>query len=189
MILAAAREEFAARGLAGGRTARIAERAGVNKQLIFYYFGSKRGLYNEVVRDAGGMLQRGARHVSGDRAAARTPAERIRSILDDVYAQLDRQPALVGLLSRGIEEPAPARNSLAGFVRDLVGELSAVISEGQGVGYLRDDREPYRVAQQAVVLALGYLPLETVLAGGRAPERRSDWLDRACDMLIESLAW
>jgi AcrR family transcriptional regulator len=49
-ILDAALAEFAAKGTAGARVRSIAERAGVNTQLISYYFGGKQGLYQEVVR-------------------------------------------------------------------------------------------------------------------------------------------
>lgn len=47
-ILEAAVEEFARVGYAGARVAAIAARAGVNKQLISYYFGGKEGLYQAV---------------------------------------------------------------------------------------------------------------------------------------------
>ena len=40
-ILAAAREEFSRYGLAGARVDRIADAAGLNKRLIYYYFTSK----------------------------------------------------------------------------------------------------------------------------------------------------
>ena len=40
-LLTAARREFANRGLAGARVDDIAERAGVNKQLVYHYFGDK----------------------------------------------------------------------------------------------------------------------------------------------------
>lgn len=49
-LLAAALEEFAAKGYAGARVRDIADRAGVNKQLVTYYFGSKDGLYRELQR-------------------------------------------------------------------------------------------------------------------------------------------
>ena len=49
-ILDAAVEVFSARGYAGARVAEIADRAGVNKQLIAYYFGGKQGLYQEIGR-------------------------------------------------------------------------------------------------------------------------------------------
>jgi TetR/AcrR family transcriptional regulator len=44
-ILDAALSEFAAHGLAGARTERIATAAGVNKALLYYYFESKEKLY------------------------------------------------------------------------------------------------------------------------------------------------
>lgn len=49
-ILDAATEEFGAKGFAGARVSRIAARAGVNQQLIAYYFGGKEGLYREIGR-------------------------------------------------------------------------------------------------------------------------------------------
>src|SRR4051812_14853925 len=47
-ILDAAMAEFGAKGYAGARTAGIAARAGVNQQLISYYFGGKKGLLDEL---------------------------------------------------------------------------------------------------------------------------------------------
>ncbi|WP_188194268.1 TetR/AcrR family transcriptional regulator [Nonomuraea sp. SYSU D8015] len=47
-ILQAALEEFAAKGFAGARVNEIAARAGVNKQLISYYFGGKEGLFQAL---------------------------------------------------------------------------------------------------------------------------------------------
>src|SRR5665213_1898556 len=44
-ILDAALSEFAAHGLAGARTERIAVAAGVNKALLYYYFDGKEKLY------------------------------------------------------------------------------------------------------------------------------------------------
>jgi TetR/AcrR family transcriptional regulator len=47
-ILAAAVAEFGDKGYAGARVGEIAARAGVNVQLISYYFGGKAGLYREL---------------------------------------------------------------------------------------------------------------------------------------------
>jgi TetR/AcrR family transcriptional regulator len=47
-ILDAAVEEFSAKGYAGARVAEIARRAGVNAQLIAYYFDGKQGLYDTL---------------------------------------------------------------------------------------------------------------------------------------------
>ncbi|QFG25809.1 TetR/AcrR family transcriptional regulator [Actinomadura sp. WMMB 499] len=51
-LLAAAREEFAAHGIAGARVDRIAARAGVNKERIYGYFGNKEKLFDAVIKDA-----------------------------------------------------------------------------------------------------------------------------------------
>lgn len=47
-IMEAALGEFSAKGFAGARVAAIAKRAGVNAQLITYYFGGKQGLYDAL---------------------------------------------------------------------------------------------------------------------------------------------
>ncbi|MDW6060570.1 TetR family transcriptional regulator [Streptomyces sp. FXJ1.4098] len=48
LLLDAAMDEFAEKGFAGARVQDIADRAGLNKQLISYYFGGKEGLYREL---------------------------------------------------------------------------------------------------------------------------------------------
>ncbi|SDL33305.1 transcriptional regulator, TetR family [Glycomyces sambucus] len=49
-LLDAALTEFAEHGYRGARVGAIAERAGVNKQLVSYYFGGKEGLYRALQR-------------------------------------------------------------------------------------------------------------------------------------------
>lgn len=51
-ILEAACAEFSEKGLGGARVNAIAERAGVNKQLIYYYFDDKERLYATVLEQA-----------------------------------------------------------------------------------------------------------------------------------------
>ena len=48
-ILAAAVEEFAAHGLAGGRVDRIARAAGANPNSLYSYYGSKEALFHAAV--------------------------------------------------------------------------------------------------------------------------------------------
>jgi AcrR family transcriptional regulator len=51
-ILRAALQEFSRKGISGGRVDAIARAAKANKQLIYYYFGSKRGLFRAVLTAA-----------------------------------------------------------------------------------------------------------------------------------------
>jgi AcrR family transcriptional regulator len=50
-LLAAARQEFGAYGIAGARVDRIAAEAGSNKAQIYHYFGSKDGLFDAVFNE------------------------------------------------------------------------------------------------------------------------------------------
>ena len=49
-ILAAALRDFSARGINGARVDAIAARAETNKRMLYYYFGSKDGLFRAVLR-------------------------------------------------------------------------------------------------------------------------------------------
>jgi AcrR family transcriptional regulator len=87
-IVRAALAEFGAKGFAGARTARIGARAGVNPQLISYYFGGKQGLLDELRRRwAAAELERGdpgasfADSVAGHLAATLDEPDRARLVV------------------------------------------------------------------------------------------------------------
>jgi len=79
-ILDAAIREFSENGLAGARTEQIAEAAGVNKALLYYYFRSKEALYEAAL----GSIAEGVRATSLAVLDANASAgERfLRSVLD-----------------------------------------------------------------------------------------------------------
>jgi AcrR family transcriptional regulator len=62
-ILSAARREFAAKGIAGARVDAIARRAGVNKRMLYHYFGNKDGLFVAVLQRT---LDERLAHVTGE---------------------------------------------------------------------------------------------------------------------------
>src|SRR5262245_64349844 len=56
-ILAAATREFSEKGLSGARVDSIADRTKINKRMIYYYFGSKEGLYRAVLERSYGHIR------------------------------------------------------------------------------------------------------------------------------------
>jgi AcrR family transcriptional regulator len=82
-LLEAARHEFSAKGIAGARVDAIAARAGVNKQLVYYHFGSKDGLYRELLH------QRLARPRDLPEGANPTTGERLAAAAADLAAERD----------------------------------------------------------------------------------------------------
>lgn len=57
-ILAAATHEFADKGLSGARIDEIAAATATSKRMIYYYFGSKEGLYVAVLEEAYRRIRR-----------------------------------------------------------------------------------------------------------------------------------
>ncbi|MDI5972582.1 TetR family transcriptional regulator [Streptomyces sp. SL13] len=82
-LLEAAFEEFAEHGYAGARVASIAARAGVNKQLISYHFGGKRGLYEQMQAQ---WLRRESRFRDDDPALPELVTRYLRAALADPRA-------------------------------------------------------------------------------------------------------
>jgi TetR/AcrR family transcriptional regulator len=182
-ISAAAREEFAKRGFAGARIERIARAAGVNKQLLFYYYHSKRGLFQTVLKRGVGELE-GA--LAALPAATGRPLDRLREMLTVLFEFLDRHPQLVALLSHAERlDAAP----FAPPIRRLV----VLLAEGQGLGHVRDDLDPHMAAAQALVLMLGYLRLEPLIAASAPPlgadesTLRERWRHAAVDLVVNGV--
>jgi len=185
-ILKAALREFSERGAAGTRTAAIAAAAGVNKQLIFYYFGSKAGLYEAVLRAF--LLTPIAEPLPHSSPGG--PVERIRAVLRGFFADLNRHPGTAPLLVRALAQPGPGRTALATALGELESTLAAIITEGQGHGYVRDDADPRVSATQILSLMLGYLVREGAdMEPGPSFEERARWVDEACDLFTGSLRW
>ena len=178
-ILRAAREEFGEHGFSGARVGRIASGAGVNKQLIFYYFGSKQGLYEKIVEDAATAAGREEKSDPGG------PGQ-LRAALNQLYAFLSSHSEVVAALVERPGEQGPA-DTMRVTANELVSPISRAIAEGQGHGHFRDDADPELVAAQALTLCLGHLALRGVWAGSLATA--SEWTSATRDLLARGLAW
>ena len=183
-IEAAAREEFRQHGFDGARIDRIARLSGLNKQLIYYYFGSKRELYSHTIRQA-------ANRVRIDptlrRTLAGTPADRLRVLLTTMVDRVARAPEIArALLQR--EGNAETATDAGRLMSELAEELGQEISRGQGLGYYRDDADPGLLGRQAVALLVGW----GVLQGARGDQTDGDvtgWADATAGLLGRALAW
>jgi TetR/AcrR family transcriptional regulator len=111
-LLEAAVIEFGEHGYAGARIGAIARRAGVNQQLISYYFDGKEGLY-QALRDRWSSIS--AASNTADRPLAEVMAEFLR--LNVEYRSWSRVLIWDGLTER---EAAPDDSPFfAGMVDDL----------------------------------------------------------------------
>ena len=186
-IVAAAREEFARRGFAGARVEQIARRAGVNKQLLFYYFHSKRGLFHAVLAQSAGELETA---LAGLASPTGGPLERLRLTLAAQFEFLARHPEIVVLLGQGARSGGGGGAAFAPAINRLV----VLLAEGQGLGQVRDDLDPHLAAAQALILMVGYLSMEAVIAtsarplGADEPSLRARWREAAVDLVVAGVS-
>src|SRR3989449_6804911 len=72
--------------------------------------------------------------------------------------------------------------------------LVVLLAEGQGLGQVRDDIDPHLTAAQALVLMVGYLQLESVVAasapplGADEPALRERWKDASVELVVAGVA-
>lgn len=130
-ILDAAVEVFSDKGYAGARVAEIADLAGVNKQLITYYFGGKQGLYQEIGR-------RWRSHEEEAYPADRTLAEDVRQrVLDTAGgAHGSKLLAWQGLTDTGTDDPDAAERT------ERLQDEIAVLRRRQETGEIDPDLDP-----------------------------------------------
>jgi TetR/AcrR family transcriptional regulator len=161
-ILDAARRVFATRGIDGARVDAIAARAGTNKRMLYYYFGSKDGLFRAVLRQ---------------RLADRAPTSQLVRVgpdrLADLHDRLASQPDYVRLLmwealERGRRHPLEEEEARRAVLAEWVDALRAAQADGQ----IPADLDPAQLALSELGIALIPLafPQLTWLLTGRRPD-------------------
>jgi AcrR family transcriptional regulator len=146
-IMAAARDEFAARGFAGARIESIARRAGLSKQLLYHYFPSKEALFEETL--VGKFTQHRPAPPDGGQPESLLRQRFRVAAADPVWMRfLTWEAAEQGESGRIIAE-APRRESIA--------RQAAAIQERQAKGELPSDLPPELL--QLAIYALALYPL------------------------------
>jgi TetR/AcrR family transcriptional regulator len=132
-LLAAAAALFSEHGFAAVPIDDVAARAGVNKALISYHFGGKRGLYAAVLASG---FQEIARRIEAAEAAAEDAPSALRALLEAFASFRAEHPEFPGLfmrevLSTGVE-PAVVPHLLA-----IIGVVRRITARGVRDGVMR----------------------------------------------------
>jgi AcrR family transcriptional regulator len=174
-LLAAALAEFAAEGRAGARTDRIARRAGVNKQLIQYYYRNKAGLYQATLAFAATAVVERLTHLP---LVGLTAVERLRRLVRGQFDFLLSHPQHTAILVS-----AQSESDWADLTIRPVADL---LREGQATGFFRDDLDPATHARLALLLTIGYFALRPLTVGwGEA----ALWRDRTAELIVRGCSW
>ncbi len=156
-ILQAATDEFSAHGYDGARVERIAQRCGVNKNLLYHYFDSKEGLYLAVME----RLYEGMRASQHDLSIkGLDPVEGMRQLIRHTFQHFIDEPAVISLMNtenllraKHIKRSQKIR-SLYNPLIDTIGEL---LRRGRAEGQFKRDVDP--VDLYISISALGYFYL------------------------------
>ncbi len=156
-ILAAARDEFAEHGLGGARMERIAERASLNKRLIYYYFEDKEALF-------GAVLEQAYRDIRGAEQALHLldlpPADALRRLVEFTWNYYLAHPEFLTLLNSANLHKARhlvASTRARELNSPLVETLGQILERGRREGQFRGGVDPVQLYVSIAGMAYFYL--------------------------------
>ncbi len=188
-ILVAARDEFAQHGLGGARVDRIAERADVNKRLIYYYFGSKDDLFLAVLEASYADIRAAEKKLH---LTDLTPVEGIRRLTEFTWTYYIDHPEFITLLNSANLHQA-RHLSKSERVREmnspLITTLGEILARGQAEGIFRGGIDPIQLYISIAGLAYFYLSNNHTLSAifGRdlmMPKARNERLSHMTDVIL-----
>jgi TetR/AcrR family transcriptional regulator len=163
-ILNVAMQEFAAKGYDGARVDDIMRAANVSKNLIYHYFGSKEGLYVEVLEAA----------YEGMHAYQTTwpidvtsPIDGVRKLVQSTFNYWRNSPEFIGLLNsenfhKG-RHLRKTRQTKAGYT-GLLDNIANLLKEGERSGDFRSGVDPVELYVSISALAYHFLSNRYTLA-------------------------
>ena len=133
-LLASGRKVFARRGFDGASIREITRGASANLGAITYHFGSKRGLYEAVLKDAlSPLVDRVGAVASGEG----TPLARLGNVVDVFFDHLAKHPDIPRLLLQEIAAGKTPPAEVLAIIRLNVGHLASILEEGRAEGSIR----------------------------------------------------
>jgi AcrR family transcriptional regulator len=188
-ILAAAIQEFSVKGYSGARVDAIAERAGINKRMLYHYFGDKNALYLAVLEGAYTKIRSAERtlHLSD-----RDPKEAIRELVRFTWKYFLDNPEFLSLLgSENLNHAKFLRRStrIAELHSPLTSVISEVLQRGVRTDNFRRGIDPVQLYVTIASLICFYLSnkwtLSTIFRRDlMRPEELQSWGEHITDVVL-----
>jgi AcrR family transcriptional regulator len=133
-ILAVARAEFVEHGLSGARVDAIAERTRTTKRMIYYYFGSKEGLYSAVLEQSYGDIRATEATLA---LHDHDPLSALRTLIEFTFDYEDSHPDFVRLIAiENIHQAEYLKRlpTIQSVNADVIATLDAILARGRAQG-------------------------------------------------------
>lgn len=182
-LIGVALELFTRRGYSDTSVREIVEGAGVSKPVLYYHFGSKEGLYLEIMRRLQRTLHETLEGLRQERGSAR---ERIRRFGLGIFDVFSRNTAAVRFLNAvfwGPPQGAPAFD-VDSFLEPLMASFRALVEEGITRGEFR--KSSARDLDFALLGALSFAMDFHLAHPDRSPGREG--LARNLDLILAGAA-
>ncbi|MFI5177951.1 MAG: TetR/AcrR family transcriptional regulator [Vicinamibacterales bacterium] len=135
-LLAAATEEFAARGFDGAKVDHIAARARVNKAMLYYHFRSKTALYQAILL---ALFGRAADAVTAVRQQGGPPGVQLHAFIEGVAGVALSTPQFPPMWLREIADGGRHLSPpVVAQMRRVVDTLGEILADGRRAGVFRD---------------------------------------------------
>ena len=188
-ILNQATKEFANLGFGGARVDRIAEKSDLSKNMLYYYFKHKEGLFVAV-------LERMYKSLRGqqDKIDVRDsePVEAMERLIEQTFHALKKDPTTILLINeenkhrgRYIRKSSQVRNLYA----PLIATIKLILANGSAAGLFRAGLDATEI--YLMLSSLCYHPLSNQytleVALGRnvsSLKNQSLWLERVTDTIL-----
>ena len=168
-ILAAAKVEFARKGLGGARVDDIATRAKANKRMMYHYFGNKEELFRLTLEDA----YAGIREAEAKLALEKDdPVTAMTRLVRFTWGYYLGNPEFITLVnSENLHKARHLRGSerIREMSRPFVARMKTLLERGAAEGQFRADLDP--VQMNITIAAIGYYYLTNRFTGSIVFER------------------
>lgn len=188
-IIEAATEEFSTLGLGGARIDAIAARAGLNKRLLYYYFGNKEALFQAVLERAYENI-RSAEH--GLQLDEIDPVEAIRRLVSFTWHYYIQHPEFITLLnSENLHQASHLKKSqrIRELNSPLIDTLHRVLERGRAEGLFRAGVDPLQLYISIAGLSFFYLSNRHTLSAVfgrdlRQPKAEAERLSHMTELVL-----
>ncbi len=168
-ILAAAKVEFAKKGLGGARVDDIAARAKANKRMMYHYFGNKEELFRQVVEDAYGEFREREAALELD---SLEPVAAVKTLIAFIWKYFLDNPEFITLVnSENLHKARHIKKSqrMQEMNRSFVRRMQNLLERGVKAQVFRKGLDPVQV--NISIAAVGYYYLTNRFTGSIVFER------------------
>ncbi len=156
-ILAAAKAEFARKGLGGARVDDIAAKAKINKRMLYHYFGNKEELFQRTLEDAYGAFREAEAALRIEQDDAITALRRLMRFTWEYYLANPEFITLVNSENLHKARHIAKSQTMDAINRPFVQRMQELLERGAADGSFRSGLDPVQILIALSGLGFHYL--------------------------------